>query len=126
MSINERIRYLRKTELKMTQQDFSSKLNISRSNMGNIETGEVTVTDRVISSICKEFNVNEEWLRNGIGEIFVDLSKEEYIAEFVGRILKDKEDSFKKRYIAMLSKLDEDGWEALEEVATSLKRIKMD
>ena len=56
----------------------------------------------------------------------LELSKDEYIAEFIGRILKDKEDSFKKRYVAMLSKLDEDGWEALEKVAITMGSVKKD
>lgn len=58
--------------------------------------------------------------------MFEELSIEEEIAEFVGRILKGKEDSFKKRYIEMLSKLDDDGWEALEKVAKSFINTKKD
>lgn len=65
MNVNERIRYLRKSELEMTQDDFASKIDISRSNLGNIETGRIIVTDRVISSICREFNISEDWLRYG-------------------------------------------------------------
>ena len=45
---------------------------------------------------------------------------------FVARVLKTKDDSFKKRYISMLSKLDERGWEALEQVATSMGLLKED
>lgn len=67
MTINERIRYLRKEKLKLTQQEFSAALKISRSNIGNIETGEVSVTERVIYDICEKFNVNEDWLRTGAG-----------------------------------------------------------
>ena len=58
--------------------------------------------------------------------MFVELSREEAIANFIGRILRDKEDSFRKRYIDMLSKLDDDGWEALEKVAAALGQIKKD
>ena len=68
MTINERIRYLRKDILDLTQQKFSSELKISRSNMGNIETGAVAVTDRIISDICSCFNISEHWLRTGEGE----------------------------------------------------------
>lgn len=70
MNINERIRHLRKSELKMTQDDFASKIDISRSNLGNIEIGRISVTDRVISSICREFNVNILWLTEGKGDMF--------------------------------------------------------
>lgn len=126
MEIHERIRYLRKDILKLTQQEFSDSLKISRSNMGNIEIGRIAVTDRVVCDICEKFNINEEWLRTGNGSMYIELSKEEYISTFIGNILKDKEDSFKKRYVAMLSKLDEDGWEALEKVAITMGSVKKD
>ncbi len=126
MEIHERIRYLRKDILQLTQQEFAESLKISRSNAGNIEIGRIATTDRVISDICEKFNVNEEWLRTGTGDIFVLLSKEEYIAEFIGKVLKERQDTFKKRYIEMLAKLDERGWEALEKVASSMGKIKKD
>ena len=126
MEIHERIKYLRKDILKLTQQEFSDSLKISRSNMGNIEIGRIAVTDRVICDICEKFNINEEWLRTVNGSMYIELSKEEYIAAFISSILKNKEDSFKKRYVAMLSKLDEDGWEALEKVAIAMGSIKKD
>ena len=126
MEIHERIKYLRKDILKLTQQEFSDSLKISRSNMGNIEIGRIAVTDRVICDICEKFNINEEWLRTGNGSMYIELSKEEYIADFISSILKNKEDSFKKRYVAMLSKLDEDGWEALEKVAITMGSVKKD
>ena len=126
MEIHERIKYLRKDILKLTQQEFSDSLKISRSNMGNIEIGRIAVTDRVICDICEKFNINEEWLRTGNGSMYIELSKEEYIAAFISSILKNKEDSFKKRYVTMLSKLDEDGWEALEKVAIAMGSIKKD
>lgn len=74
MEIKDRIRELRKKHLpkKLTQDQFAKAINISRSNMGNIETGEVNVTDRLISQICFTFNVNESWLRFGNGDIFLD------------------------------------------------------
>ena len=126
MESHERIKYLRKDILKLTQQEFSDSLKISRSNMGNIEIGRIAVTDRVICDICEKFNINEEWLRTGNGSMYIELSKEEYIADFISSILKNKVDSFKKRYVAMLSKLDEDGWEALEKVAIAMGSIKKD
>ena len=126
MEIHERIKYLRKDILKLTQQEFSDSLKISRSNMGNIEIGRIAVTDRVICDICEKFNINEEWLRTGNGNMYIELSKEEYIADLISSILKNKEDSFKKRYVAMLSKLDEDGWEALEKVAIAMGSVKKD
>lgn len=72
MTTGERIRHFRKILLKLTQEEFAKKINISRSNLANIEKGAVSVTDRVISDICNAFSVSEEWLRNGTGEIHQD------------------------------------------------------
>lgn len=69
--MNERVKELRKI-LQINQETFSSKINISRSHYALIEGGTKNITDRVIFDICREFNVNEEWLRNGNGEMFIE------------------------------------------------------
>lgn len=104
MNINERIRHLRKNELKMTQNIFASKIDISRSNLGNIETGEVSVTERVIASICREFNVNEVWLRNGTGEVFSEVSPHEQAYNRFGYIMENSSPS-KKAALSVLLEL---------------------
>lgn len=110
----------------LTQELFAKRIGLTKNFVSLIENGRRDPSDRTINDVCREFGVNEEWLRTGKGNMYLELSKDEYIAEFIGRILKDKEDSFKKRYIAMLSKLDEDGWEALEKVAITMGSIKKD
>lgn len=70
MTIGERIKYLRKSILELNQEDFSKKINISRSNLGNIEIGRIKVTDRVVGDICRELSVEEKWLRDGTEPIF--------------------------------------------------------
>lgn len=119
MDINERIRFLRKEVLHLTQQEFSEALNISRSNMGNIEIGRIAVTDRVISDICEKFNVDETWLRTGEGEPFKPLTRAQSITDFAADLIKE-DDSFKARLIDALSKLSEDEWEVLEQIAKKL------
>ncbi len=71
MTISERVKFLRKEILNLNQDEFSKKLGISRSNVANIEVGRINITDRTISDICREFNISEEWLRNGTGEMLV-------------------------------------------------------
>lgn len=124
MNINERIRYLRKSELKMTQQAFATRIKISRSNMGNIETGEVSVTDRVISSICEEFGVNEDWLRDGTGNMFIDKSREEEIAEIMAETLKSDISVNSQRIMKALSKLNEKELETIAFLVESLAEKK--
>lgn len=75
--MNDRVRLLRKNTLKISQDEFARQIGISRSNLGNIETGAVKLTDRVISDICREYNVNEIWLRTGEGDIFIEQPPED-------------------------------------------------
>ena len=110
----------------LTQELFAKRIGLTKNFVSLIENGRRDPSDRTINDVCREFGVNEECLRTGKGDMHLELSKDEYIAEFIGRILKDKEDSFKKRYVAMLSKLDEDGWEALEKVAITMGSVKKD
>lgn len=112
MEIYERIRYLRKNILNLTQDEFAKPI-CSRSNLGNIESGRIAVTDRTILDICREYNVNETWLRTGEGEMFLKRSTEDEIAAFMGDILKDEEPNFRRRFISALARLDDAGWDAL-------------
>lgn len=117
--MNERLRKLRKT-LDMTQQEFADRIGIKRNSLANYETGRNTPIDAIIVSICREFNVNEEWLREGKGEMFIKMTRDEEIATFIGKTLHSEEDSFKKRLISVLSALNESDWETLEKLALSL------
>jgi len=105
--MNERVRQLRKEILKLTQQEFAKSINISRSNLGGIETGAVSVTNRVLSDICNEYGVNDNWIRNGEGEVFVDLSEDEYIASLMGDIIAT-DDKFMKNMIKVFSELTDE------------------
>lgn len=69
MNIGERVKYIRKEFANMTQDEFAKKINISRSNLGGIETNRVNMTDRVAKDICKEFKINYMWLLQEKGEI---------------------------------------------------------
>lgn len=70
----ERIRQLRKKILTLTLEDFSAKINISRSNLGNIETGRIGLTERVLLDICRTFHVRRRWIETGSEPIFEDES----------------------------------------------------
>lgn len=69
MSAGERIKTLRKI-LNLTQDEVGKKIGVTRSALSNIEKGNRNLTEQMLISICREFNVNEEWLRTGIGEMF--------------------------------------------------------
>ena len=119
--MKDRIKELRKT-LGLTQQEFADRIGINRGNVATYETREGNPGASVIALICREFNVNETWLRTGEGEIFVQMSRSQEIAEFVGAALQGEEDNFKRRFIAMLARLDEDDWVVLEKMVNEMKK----
>ena len=125
--LNERLKKLRKI-LDMTQQEFADKVGTPRDNIGGYETGRRKPSDAVISLICKtDFSrgrVNEKWLRTGEGgddNMFIEAPRDEQISKFVGELLKEEEDSFKKRFISMLVALDESDWESLQKMVELLQ-----
>lgn len=120
MELYQRIKYLRKEILHMTQEEFAPSIKISRSNLGSIEVGRVSVTDRVISDICEKHNVNRDWLMNGSGNPIIEIRKENQLMEWAGNILKNESDSFKRRFVNMLMSLTEDEWEFIEKKAREL------
>lgn len=67
--MNNRLKELRKT-LKLTQKEFGEKMGVTGDTISSIEKGKINFTDRNIFLICEKYKVNEEWLRNGIGEMF--------------------------------------------------------
>jgi len=74
--VKDRIRKIRR-ELDLTQQEFADRLGVKRGAIANYEIGRNEPVDSIISLICREFNVNEEWLRNGIGEMFAPDASDE-------------------------------------------------
>lgn len=119
--LNERLKKLRKT-LDLTQQAFADRIGIARGNVGAYEVGKNAPSDAVISLICREFNVNEHWLRDGTGEMFIEQTRDEQIAAFVGDVLKTEDESFKRRLISGLAALDDNGWKVLEDFLDSIQK----
>jgi transcriptional regulator with XRE-family HTH domain len=121
--MKERLKQLRKT-LDLTQQEFADKLKVPRNTIGGYEVGKSNPSDAAVNNICNIFNVNEEWLRTGNGEMFIELTRDEQIENFVGDVLKSEEDSFKKKFISMLSALDESDWEVLQKMVELMQENK--
>lgn len=121
--MNERIKKLRKA-LDLTQQEFADRIGCKRNTIAKYETNTNVPSSAVISLICREFNVNEEWLRTGNGDMFVEQTRDEQIASFIGGIQSVADDTFKKRFISMLASLDESEWEILEKMALRLHNEK--
>lgn len=113
--MNERIRNLRR-ELDLTQQEFADRIGIKRNTIAMYETGRNAPIDAVISLICKTFNVNENWLRTGEGDMFIVVDKELELMAWAGEVLREESSSFRHRFVAALSVLDEKDWKEIERV----------
>lgn len=116
--MNERIKELRKA-LNLTQQEFADKIHISRGALAVYEIGRNEPIDAVIALICREFDVNVQWLRTGEGEMFIQKSRDEEVAAFVGDILSGDPD-FRLRLISVLARLKPESWQLLEAMAMEL------
>lgn len=112
--MNERIKQLRK-RLKLTQTEFGEQIGVKGNTITGYEKGIRNPTDAIILSICREFNVDEEWLRTGEGEMFVIQSNEEEIAAFLGDVLSEEGETYKKQLILALANLSDEGWKGIKE-----------
>ena len=118
LSLHERIDALIKA-LGMKKTEFAKKLNLSQPFVSELCSGRSCPSDRTISDICREFDVNETWLRTGEGEMFIEKSREEEIAAFIGNILKGEPD-FRRRLVSVLARLSVEEWQMLEQMAKQL------
>lgn len=100
--MNERIRELRKT-LNLTQQEFADRLSLKRNTIATYEMGKAIPSDRTINDICNKYNVNENWLRDGVGEMFLE-PKENSIVAKATMLLGEKDPLF-EAFIDTYSKL---------------------
>lgn len=117
--MNTRIKELRKA-LGLTQQEFADKIGSVQNTITGYETGRRVPSNQVITLLCREFNVNETWLRTGEGAMFKEVSRDEHIAAFVGSVLAGESDSFRHRLLSALSRLDVSDWSVLERVAEQI------
>jgi transcriptional regulator with XRE-family HTH domain len=121
--MHSRIKIIR-TKNDMTQDEFGKRIGSARNTIANYETGNRVPSNAVITSICREFNVNETWLRTGEGEMFLPVERETDIARLTMQLLTEESDSFKNRLISALARLSEDEWEVIEKTFESVVNTK--
>ena len=117
--MNERIRLLRK-ELGLNQSDFGNKIGVKQGTVAGYESGARTPLDAVVSSICREFDVNEEWLRTGEGEMFEQMTEQQKLLKYTGMLLKDKDSAIVnaiQSFIVTYEQLDDTSKVTLEKIA---------
>lgn len=125
--MDERIKELRKA-LDLNQTEFGNRIGIKQGTVTGYETGNRMPTDAVLLSICREFDVNETWLRTGEGEMFERLTDQQKVMKYTAMLLKDKESLVAnaiKNFIITYEQLDDTSKRVLEDVALKcLENIK--
>lgn len=116
--MNERIKEVRKAR-GLSQDEFGRRLGVTRGAVTNIELNKVEPKPLFVDLICREFDVNEEWLRTGAGPMLIEKSRDEDLAELFGKVLAGDPD-FRRRLLSAMPRLTEEQWAMLEEVAQRL------
>lgn len=111
-TIGERIKEIRK-DAGLTQQKFAERIGAKQNTVAQYEIGRNVPIDPVITAICKEFDIQEDWLRYGLEPMRAAKSREEEISELVGSALSGSND-FKKAVIRMICSRSDDDLKALE------------
>lgn len=119
MTQGERIKEIRK-HYDLTLEKFGEKLGVGKTAISNIENGNRNLTEQMTISICREFDVNENWLRRGEGEMLERLSDQQKVVKYTAMLLKDKESLIAnaiKNFIVTYEQLDDTSKKVLEDVA---------
>lgn len=120
--MNERVKQLREA-LGLSQEALGARVGVTRGSISRLESGTNNVTPAMVISLCREFNVNEEWLRHGTGEMFNDLSQDEELAYIVGQALPQADDFVKDTFIS-LGRLSQeftaDDWKVVKKFVDAL------
>lgn len=119
-ALNERINTLIST-LGIRKTAVADRLNVSQAFVSQLCTGKTNPSDRTISDICREFNVNEEWLRTGEGEMFKPKSRNEELFEFVTNAIGEPT-GIQAQLLTVMAQLSVEQWELLDDMAHKLAR----
>lgn len=119
--MNERLKQIR-LEHKMSQEEFGRKIGIeSRAHISALENGGRNITDRIVNDVCREFNVNENWLRTGEGDPTIKRTRKQEIGAFFNEVMNLPDKNIKNRLLNALVKLDERDWETIAKIADNVK-----
>lgn len=123
MTHGERVRDLRK-HFGLTLEQFGKNLGVGKTAISKIEKNERGLTEQMVVAICREYGVSEKWLRDGEGEMFVPVTRNEKIARFAGELMKDETPDFRRQLVEILADLNDEQWDALADFAEKLAGIK--
>ncbi len=115
--MKDRIKAIRKDK-KMSRQAFADTIGISISTLDSYEYGRRVPLTPIINTICDKFSVNKSWLVDGVGDMYLPLTKADQITDFAADVI--KEDGFRARFVAMLSEMSPEEWAMMERMAHRL------
>lgn len=105
--MNERLKKIRESS-GLNLRDFSDRLGMSHGSISLLENGKRNLTNQFISAVCKEFGVNEVWLRSGEGEMFAPVSKTEELALITKKLMNDEDPAYREELIKIIADMDLD------------------
>lgn len=118
-NMKEQLKKLRK-HLDMTQQAFADKIGMKQNTIAQYEMGRTIPSDAIVFSICREFGVNENWLRTGEGEMFEQLTEQQKLMKYTALLLKNKDSAIStaiQTLIVTYEQLDDASKATLEKIA---------
>lgn len=123
MTQGERVKMVRESK-HLTLDQFGEKLGVTKTAISRIENGTRGLTEQMLKAICREFSINEKWLRTGDGDMPQKLSEDEEVADLVSDILEDgKNNAFYSiilEIIQIYKELSPSSQEALREFSRKL------
>lgn len=114
--MDERIKELRKA-LGLTQQKFADAIGVRQNTVAQYEMGRNPPNDTVITLICREFNVSEAWLRDGVEPMFLPKSRNEELMDFATKAAEGDPGNIRAQLLAVMARLTDEQWEVLDQVA---------
>ncbi|HCO62550.1 MAG TPA: XRE family transcriptional regulator [Clostridiales bacterium] len=120
--MNDRIKSLRK-QLGLTQEEFAARIRVKRGAIANYEIGRNEPVDSVLSLICREFRVNEQWLRTGEGEMFLPKSRNEELLAFVEQLAGSDSNDIRVQIATIMARLSSEDWEAVNRIANEFLKL---
>ena len=116
--MQNRIKEVRKAAC-LTQQEFADRIGVSRGALANYEVGRNEPIDAVIALICREFQINESWLRTGIGDMKAETTQQEKLARFFGDVLATAPDD-RSALFSALADLPPEFWPLVVDLAKGI------
>jgi transcriptional regulator with XRE-family HTH domain len=119
--MQERIKQIR-LYLKLTQEEFGARIGLTNASISRIESGSTVTTEQTIRSICREYNVNEAWLRTGEGEMFKTYDRAQELEALINDRFANRPAEFRRDLLNVLLSFDPDRpeWQLLEAIVHHL------